>query len=191
MKCCVLALLVAWSAPAAGGVLLEGELNGVPLRVELGPDPHRALLTVDGAPRLMTLDGHDLRPPAEYRLSRWSSGPPIAGYGTDYHVLTLDATICGEVLAASWMKPFLQPAVEAITRMQQADSRLVPVDRPDCGAIPFASFATNGFPLMAGWRDAPVFVTTKLRFDYAPPPELAAPPSSAVSGAVPGQSASP
>jgi hypothetical protein len=179
-----LALLIAWSPPAAAGVLLEGELNGVPLRIEFDSHPHRALLTLDGMSRLVTVDGHDLRPPAEYRLRRWSTGPPIAGYGTTYHVLTRDATICGEVLAAGWMASYLAPAIEVIAGLQQTDKRLAPVVRSDCGAIPFAAFATSGFPLMAGWKDEPVFVTTKLRFDDVPLPDAVPAASSGVTGHV-------
>jgi hypothetical protein len=182
MRVLVLVLLLA-ATPAHAGILLEARLNGTDVRIELGSDPGRAVVTVAGEPRLIELNGTVPAAPPEYRLSRWSTGPLIAGYGTTYNVLMLDATICGEVLAAPWMAAFLQPAVQAIAQLQQEDRRLAPVARPDCGAIPFQAFAANGFPLMAGWKDEPVFVTSRLRFDHQPPPELVPEPAPAAASA--------
>ena len=171
-----LALLTGLAAgPAWAGILVEGTLEGLPVRVELGAVvTDKAVVTVAGERRLVNLAKP--RSPAEpYRLTRWSNGPPVAGYGSNYNVLTLDGTICGEVLAAPWMEPFLMPAVQALALVQASDPRLAPKQREGCGAIPFATFAYNGFPLMAGWRDEPVFVTSSIRFDHPTPAELQPP----------------
>ena len=184
-----LALMLATATAARAGILLEGRLNGTALRIELGPDPTRVVVTVAGERRLLALAAAPPRPAPGYRLARWSTGPLVAGYGTSYHVLTLDASICGEVLAAGWMTPFLAPAVQAIGALEADDARLAPVARPVCGAIPFATFAANGFPLMAGWKDAAVFETTRLQFDHPSPPELV--PPADVSEASPAPSPAP
>ncbi len=172
----LLALLTVLAAGSAqAGILVEGTMQGVPVRVELGTIvTDKAVVTVDGQRQVVTLTKP--RSPADpFRLTRWSSGPPVAGYGTNYNVLTLDGTICGEVLAAPWMEPFLTPAVQALALVEATDPRLAAKKREGCGVIPFATFAYNGFPLMAGWRDEPVFVATTVRFDHPTPAELQPP----------------
>ena len=130
------------------------------------------MLTVEGDRQVVELTAPAPVAADPYRLTRWSAGPPVAGYGSSYNVLTLDQTICGEVLAAPWMQEFLAPAVRALALVQHSDSRLAAKRREGCGAIPFATYAYNGFPLMAGWRDEPVFVTERIRFDHPTPAEL-------------------
>jgi hypothetical protein len=176
MRAPLLALALLLSAPASAGVLVEGTLEGEPVRVELGPKPELAKVTLSGSSRLVDLARPLPVPDGGFRLRRWSHGPLVAGYGSDYHVLTLDETICGEVLAAAWMAPFLERAVKALAIVQQDEPTLQPTPREGCGAMPFGLYATNGFPLMAGWKDAAVFEATLLRFDHPPPPELVPPP---------------
>lgn len=179
MRRLVLAALAALSAGSAdAGILLEGRLEGREVRVELGATvKDKAVVTVEGDRQVVDLRAPAPVAPEPYRLTRWSAGPPVAGYGSSYNVLTLDATICGEVLAAPWMEEFLQPAVHALALVQHSDPRLAAKRREGCGVIPFATYAYNGFPLMAGWRDEPVFVTERIRFDHPTPAELQPPPA--------------
>ena len=76
--------------------------------------------------------------------------------------------ICGEVLASAWMTPFLEPVVRSLELMQRVAPALRPVQRENCGAIPFTVYARNGWPLMAGWRDEAAFLTQTVRFDHYP-----------------------
>lgn len=177
MRSVLLALPLALAAAAAhAGILIEGRLEGQEVRVELGAIvTDKAVVTVDGDRRVVELNQPTPAAADPYRLTRWSGGPPVAGYGSSYNVLTLDQTICGEVLSARWMDEFLVPAVQALALVQRGDPRLAPKKREGCGAIPFAVYAYNGFPLMAGWRDEPVFVTQRIRFDYPTPAELRPP----------------
>lgn len=178
MRFALLALLAGFAAaPAEAGILVEGRMEGQAVRVELGTVvTDKAVVTVDGDRRVVSLSGAAPAAAEPYRLTRWSNGPPVAGYGSSYNVLTLDEAICGEVLAAPWMEAFLAPAVRALALAQVSDPRLAAKKREGCGAIPFATYAYNGFPLMAGWRDAPVFVTERIRFDHPTPAELQPPP---------------
>jgi hypothetical protein len=172
MRAFFLAAALLQATPAAAGVLLEATFEGRPVRVELGPISGLAKVTLDGTPRLVDLDKPLPVSPGGFRLRRWSNGPLVAGYGTDYHVLMLDETVCGEVLTAPWMTPFLEPVLKALALLQAEEPALHPTPRDGCGALPLGLFATNGFPLMAGWRDSAVLLTTRLRFDHPPPPEL-------------------
>ena len=166
-----LALLVA--APAMAGILVEGELEGRPVRIELGELPDRALVTLAGERRLLVL-AEPPAPPPGFRLAPWSAGPVVAGYGSTYNVLTRDAAICAEVLSAPWMTPFLRPAVAALALLQAREPGLAAVPRDGCGPLPFALLAGNGWPLFAGWKDAPLFATTRLSFAHPTPAELRA-----------------
>lgn len=178
-------MLLAMVNPVKAGVLLEGELNGVPLRVEMGLDRSRVLASVGGIAHLVDLEhNHVYRTESSgilrvragglddgastlpYRLSDWSEGPPVAGHGSRYNVLQIDETICGEVLASGWMAEFMREVQRSIELVQRVDRRLRPVNRKDCGAIPFNAFATNGWPLLAGWKDETVFRADTLRFDH-------------------------
>ncbi|MFO1070374.1 MAG: hypothetical protein U1E14_17810 [Geminicoccaceae bacterium] len=175
-------LLVLLGSPASAGILLEATFQGVPVTVELGLVADKAVVTVAGERRVMALAPSLPAGPPGFRLASWSSGPMVAGYGTGYAVLSRDGTICGEVLAAAWMAPFLEPAARALAQLQAETPSLAPRDG-GCGPIPFATWAMRGFPLMAGERRAPVLVTTRLRFDQPPPAELLPPPVSAASPA--------
>ena len=187
MKCIrILALWLFLLAPQAmAGVLLEGQLNGVSLRLEMGLDRSRVLATAGGIRHLVDLskkhvyrsDGNgthrhqaggmdDGASALAYRLNDWSEGPPVAGHGSRYNVLQIGEKICGEVLSSSWMQPFMGEIQFAIELIQRVDERLRPVLRDECGKIPFTAFAGNGWPLFAGWHDETVFRADVLRFDY-------------------------
>lgn len=167
-------LLLLVAPPLGAGILVEGLLEGRPVRVELGELPDRALVTLAGERRLVMLV-EPTAPPPGFHLAPWSAGPVVAGYGSTYNVLTRDAAICAEVLSAPWMTPFLRPAVAALAALQASEPGLAPVPRDGCGPLPFALLAGNGWPLFAGWKDAPLFATTRLSFAHPSPAELRAP----------------
>jgi hypothetical protein len=182
-----LGLLWAALAPgAAAGILIEAELEGQALRIELGERAGLAIVTVGTDRYLVDLQGQTVlhgarsiriaaptgRAPSALKLEPWYGGPLIAGYGSTYHILSREGAICAEVAVAGWTAQLLRPAADALALVQQVDGRLAAEDRGGCGPIPFASFASQGWPLMIGWRDRAIFVTTALRFDHAAPPDL-------------------
>ena len=176
---CLLAL------PVSAGVLVKGRLEGVPVTLELGPDRDLVLITIKGQRRLVDLaqrqvylfdgdrprrisaglydDGASSLP---YDLRRWSNGPPIAGHASSYNVLQVGDLICAEVLASGWMREFTEPLIRSVGYLQGIDDRFRPHRRGACGAIPFSAYATNGWPLMAGWKEGTAFVTETIRFDH-------------------------
>ena len=180
------ALVVLLSTvPARAGVLLEGRLEGRPLRIELADDGARALGEVGGRRyllelgpgRVFRLEPGDARRPVAlpeddgatldgYRLESWSAGPSVAGYGSIYNVLQRGERICAEVLSSRWMKRFAEPLVRAIALLQRVETALRPRSRGACGRAAFATYARNGWPLMVGYRDRPIFVTERLRFGH-------------------------
>ncbi|HET6466823.1 MAG TPA: hypothetical protein VFG43_00450 [Geminicoccaceae bacterium] len=191
-----LALVLAAGAGSEAGILMDGELQGQVVKAELGRDPSRVLVTVGGTRRLVDLgrgevyllDGprpkrmsarlpDDREPILPYDLRQWSSGPPVAGHISFYNVLQVQGRVCGEVLASRWMGEFVQPIVRAVEIVQRIDPRVSPKRREGCGAIPFAAFALNGWPLMAGWKDDTTFLTKGIHFDYPPPESLLTPPT--------------
>lgn len=167
----LLGALLLLAAPASAGILVEGRLEGQPLRIEVGALADRVVVTLAGERRVLSL-GQPPAPPSEFRLVAWSAGPLVSGYGSTYHVLTRDAAICAEVLAAPWMTPFLRPAVAALALLQTQEPALAPVPRDGCGPLPFTLLALSGWPLFAGWKDAALFETTRLDFAHPSPPEL-------------------
>ncbi|MEZ5847340.1 MAG: hypothetical protein R3C70_11390 [Geminicoccaceae bacterium] len=178
-------ILASTAANALAGTLVEGAIEGVPVRFEMGSDRARVLANIAGKRHLIDLD-HDhvfeldravpLRiraglhddgaTIAPYRLTEWSPGPPVGGHGSHYNVLQLDELICGEVLASRWMLEFLGPVIRSVELMQRLVPEIRPRPRGECGAIPFSAYATNGWPLMAGWKDATVVMTDNVRFDH-------------------------
>jgi hypothetical protein len=174
------------AAPALwAGILIEATLEGTPLRAEVGRNPERVLITAAGRQRLIDLTSgqiwlvgeRSIQPDvasatedgssgAAWRLEAWGRGPSVAGYGSTYNVLQRGETICAEVLASRWMAEFVEPVVRAIALLQRVEPALQPKARPGCGAVPFAVYARNGWPLMAGYRDAPIFRTHGIRFDH-------------------------
>jgi hypothetical protein len=182
-------LLLAGGAEA--GTLVQGRLEGLPFQAELGSDSNLVLVTVGGTRRLVDLGSADVflldegrarrsragaldngSPLQSWRLTRWYAGPMVAGNASTYNVLTLDETICGEVLASRWMLQFLDPIVRAVDLVQRVDQRVRPKAYGTCGRIPFDVYAENGWPLMAGWKDQTVFKTDKVSFDHAIPDGL-------------------
>jgi len=176
--------------PTAAGILVEGQVEGVPVRLEMGADRSRVLVSLDGAEHLVDLDRQHVYVMGEgrprriraaleddgatllpYDLERWSPGPPVAGHASTYHVLQVGEEICGEVLASRWMRAFLEPVIETVGLMQRLDSSIRPPRQStECGAIPFSVYARNGWPLMAGWRDYATFLTETVSFDHNPDP---------------------
>lgn len=175
-----LATVLVTGAPAQAGILVDARLEGVPLRLELGSDPNRVLVTVDGRTQLVDLAAGKIWPggaaaPASseagtpegiFQLERWSRGPAVAGYASQYGVLRHGEAICAEVLSSPWMKSFLEPLVRALALLQRVDAALRPKPRPGCGALPFDAYAGDGWPLLVGFRDVAIFRTLRLRFDH-------------------------
>lgn len=195
---CSLVLLVA-VAPALSAVLVEGRLEGVPLRIEaaLPGEPARAgvLVTVAGRTRLVdpeagtvalvSADGaSDASKPVEpadgpvgaLMLTPLGGGAMAAGHVGVYHLLTEDGRICGEVLASAWMGRYLAGLVRAVALVQKVEPALAPRARHGCSPLAFPRWAEAGWPLLAGGRDDAVFRTERVRFDH-PLPTALAPPS--------------
>ena len=183
-------LLALTTTPAAASALLiEGALDGKALRilvdtatsqadVTLGEARHRVDLEADEAQLVETdgtlgehetLEASDRGPKPE--IEAWGPGPMIAGHASVYHVMTLDETICGELLISPWMKPFVSPAIEALAILERIkgehDIKAATLDGP-CGKLPFSSYAAAGWPLMAGGLNQPVVTTETISFDYDP-----------------------
>jgi hypothetical protein len=180
-------LLGLGAGTASAGILLEADHAGQPIRLELGQDQTRALATVAGSRYLVDVARGDVyaldstpprrlragampdpAPTPRFALERWSEGPVVAGHGSTYNVLIIDERICGEVLVSPWMAPFTDPLVRSIELLQRVDQKLAAPAREPCGRIGFGVYASNGFPLLAGFKDEPVFRVKQLRFDHHP-----------------------
>jgi hypothetical protein len=193
----LIATACGWLAlPQAAGaaVLIEAQKGGRPLQLVVDRGQQRVLLRsgatetlVDLAAGLIYVRGGDgavsrahayFRPghgePAPYRVERFGPGPMIAGNGSTYYVLFAEERVCAEAMLSGWMGPFVDPAVRAIALLEQL-GRPLPDD--PCAAIPFTTYAAAGWPLMSGKADRPTFVTTRVRFDYEPPPGELSPPA--------------
>ena len=180
-------------AAARAGLLIEAEMAGQGMRLVVDRPAQRVLLTMGGTETLVDLAGGLVylrqegeealraharyRPgygePPPYRIEYFGPGPMIAGNVSSYHVLFAEERVCAEMMLSGWMGPFVDPAVRAIALLEQPRTR--PGGDP-CAAIPFATYAAAGWPLMAGKVDHPTFVTTAIRFDYRPSPEELATP---------------
>lgn len=173
---------------ARGALLIEGEFAGETLRilvdtagaradVRIGEVRHWVDLAAKEAHRVEadgTVSVEELalseRSPAP-EIKPWGPGPTIAGHPSVYHVMTLGDEICGELLVSPWMKPFVDPAVQALAILERVKSDVgVKSTGLDgvCGELPFSSFALAGWPLMAGGIDQPIFKTATISFDYEP-----------------------
>lgn len=177
--------LASLASEARAGMLVEGLFNGLPIRAETGSDRNLVLVSVKGTQHLVDVqrqqvfpmnggqmiragladDGSTMLP---YSLRQWSPGPQVAGHASTYNVLQVGERICGEVLVSGWMTPFIEPVIRSLELMQRVAPGLAPEDRAECGAIPFAVYARNGWPLMAGWVDEAAFLTETIRFDHYP-----------------------
>ena len=185
----VFLLALAATPAAAAALLIEGDLDGKALRilvddskseaeVSLGGSHHRVDLEA-GEAQLIESDGtlgkqeivRDVGGTPLPEIKPWGPGPMIAGHASVYHVITLGETICGELLISPWMKPFVSPAVEALAILERIkgdhDIKSATIEGP-CGALPFSSYATAGWPLMAGGVDQRLFETKAISFDYQP-----------------------
>lgn len=169
---------------ARAGILIEGRLEGVPVRLELASpgEPGRALVraTVAGEVRLVDVERGTIEPPGTrpnapgvhgpgpglVRITPLGGGAMIAGHGGAWQILTEDDRICGEVLAAAWMLRFLEPAIRALELLQASDPRLGPRPRHGCAPIGFRQWTGQGWPLLAGGRAEAVFLTERIRFDH-------------------------
>jgi hypothetical protein len=166
-------------------MLVEGVLQGVPIRLEVGRDPGRVRVALDGSERLvdlgtgrifrtggMAMDAGNLpdtASPGRFVLTYWGGKRlTIAGEKGGYFVMTLNGLTCGEALVATWTRPLIGPLVRAIDLLQRTEPRLRPEPRRDCGSIPFRAYATRGWPLLAGWLDARVFATTRIDMEHQP-----------------------
>ena len=173
---------------AAGALLIEGVLSGKALRivvdevsaeaeVTLGEDRHFLDLAAGKAHRIdadgsihvaeMAAGEASLKP----EIVPWGPGPSIAGYSSVYHIMQLEGDICGELLISPWMKPFVDPAVEALSILERVkgSSGIEPSGLEGaCAELPFSSYAQAGWPLMAGSMDRPIFKTENISFNYEP-----------------------
>lgn len=183
-------LALAFMTSAKAGILIEGRLNDIPLRMEIGDDLTHVRAAIDGVPHLVDIErGKTYRVDGDrwhlvegsgqetadevdkFELADWGNGPPVAGHGSRLNVLRRGEAICAEVLASSWMTPFMAPAVEAFDVLIGDMRELRPTSGGQCGAAPFAALAANGWPLVVGWQDASYYTTETVRFDH----DLAAP----------------
>jgi hypothetical protein len=190
----VLALLLTPLA-ASAAVLIEGEAEGEDLRVVADKQQKRVLIEKGRERTLVDLaagevylgletatpervhayfrPGHDEIAP--YRLERFGPGPVRAGHATTYHVLFAGDRVCAEILTSAWMRPFVDPAVQALALLETI-KRPQPVGDDACADIPLTTLAAAGWPLLSGKIDHPTFATEAIRFDYEPAPgELALP----------------
>jgi hypothetical protein len=187
---CVAALQ---GGPARAAMLIEASEEGRPVRLVIDRGQDRVLLTNGSGRALVDLrggmvfvsgpdgiargahawlrPGHDEPPP--YRIEPFGPGPILAGQLSHYHVLFAGDQVCAELMLNGWMRPFLDRAARALAVLEQIKGAR---GEDPCAAIPFATYAAAGWPLMAGKIDHPTFATTAVRFDYQPAPgELEAP----------------
>lgn len=188
------ALLLALAVkPATAAILMiEGDLEGKPLRILVDAATARAEVTLDAKRHRIDLEtemarsvrqdgtlgdqetvNHTRSRPAP-DIRPWGPGPMIAGHASVYHVIMLDEQICGELLISPWMKPFVSSAVEALTILERIkghhDIKSATIKGP-CRDLPFSSYASAGWPLMAGGVNQRLFTTEAISFDYQPGPD--------------------
>ncbi|MGH6904707.1 MAG: hypothetical protein ACREIR_18425, partial [Geminicoccaceae bacterium] len=187
-------VLLLPSADARGAVLIEMTVGTEPVRVVIDRPQQRVLITSGDRQTWFDLGaglvyhragegaakraharyrpGHD-RPPA-YRIERFGPGPIVAGQASTYQVRVVDDRICAEMMLSAWMRPFVDPAIQAIALLEQ----LRGVQEADsCAGIPLATYAAAGWPLLAGKSDRPTLATRTIAFDYALGPDELTPPA--------------
>jgi hypothetical protein len=191
-----LCLLAALPSSGQAAALIEAEINGEPVRLVADRASDRALLEAGAVRALFDLAGGSVyvseggktrriharyrpgyvEPP--YRIERFGPGPRIDGYVTTYHVLFIGEQVCAELMTVAWMTPFVDPAIRALALLEALRQ-----DGADlCETIPFATYAATGWPLIAGKIDHPTIETSKIAFDYQPPPAELTPPASFAEG---------
>lgn len=192
-----MSLIVGFST-ARAATLIEAEAGGEDLRIVV--DRKRARVMIEGLAERYVIDlerglafaGDATRPVHSYfrpghddvfsfRLERFGPGPMIAGHASLYHVLFLEDEVCAEVLASAWMAPFLDPALRAMSILEELTGgplSAAPGDTGPCASLPITTLAAAGWPLLVGKIDEPSFRTKSVRFDYQPERlELALPPA--------------
>jgi hypothetical protein len=192
-----LGALVLMSEAVQGATLIELRAGGDPVRLVVDRPQQRVLIA--SADRRTWFDlnaglvyhregagptqraharyrpGHDRL--ASYRIERFGPGPVVAGQASTYEVLFVDDRICAELMLSEWMRPFLDPAIRTIALIQQT---LGAAQTDPCDAIPFATYAAAGWPLMAGKSDRPTLETRTIAFDHEAAPEQLTPPAAFV-----------
>jgi hypothetical protein len=187
---CLALCLLALPAGARAAALIEMRIDGTPVRLVADRSGDRALLHAGDMRALFDLAGGAVyvsaggisrrvharfRPgyaDTPYRVELFGAGPVLAGFVTRYHVLFVGEQICAELMAASWMTPFVDPAIRALGILEA----LQPVSADPCERVPLTTYAAVGWPLIAGKIDHPTLETTSIAFDYQPAPgELALP----------------
>lgn len=187
--------LIASPAVVPAAMLFEGEAGGEALRMVADRRAERVLIELGGERSLVDLKaghvylgldrktpqrvrayfrpGHDQAAP--YRLERFGPGPVVAGHASVYHVLFVGERVCAEILVSSWMAPFVDPAVRALTLLDALKQPEEPAATTGsggnggaCAEIPVATLAAAGWPLLSGKIDRPTFETKAIRFDYRP-----------------------
>jgi len=177
-------LCILPQARAGAAILIEARKHGEPFRMVIDNAQQRALITTARGESLVDLEQGEIyvrgtagvarkmpiRSPAAlagmaYRVEPWGPGPVISGYATVYHVISHGEEICAEMLVSGWMKPFVAPVVQALDLLEDLSG--TPRGR-GCERIPFAVYAAQGWPIMAGKIDHLTFETTSIAFDYQP-----------------------
>ena len=176
------------TSPAAGVLLIEGVLSGKALRivvdevsaeaeVTLGEDRHFLDLTAGKAHRI---DADGSIHAAEMAAGRPVPNPRSCLGGRDRRSPAIRPSTtscssmercCGELLISPWMKPFVDPAVEALSILERVKGGggIEPSGLEGaCAELPFSSYAQAGWPLMAGSIDRPIFKTETISFNYEP-----------------------
>lgn len=186
---------LAFATDAGAAVLIEAEKAGRPLELVVDRTQERVLVKSDEAETLVDLAGGLVyvrdakgetsrahayfRPgygePPPYRVELFGPAPMVAGNGSTYYVIYDEERVCAEAMLSAWMRPFVDPAIRALTLLEEL-ARSSPADA--CAALPFTTYAAAGWPLMSGKVDRPSFVTRAIRFDYDPAPGELAPPTS-------------
>jgi hypothetical protein len=186
-----LAAALALPTIAQAAALIEARIGGTPIRLVADRATNRVLLEAGAVRALFDLAGGSVyvgeasgtrriharyRPghhePPPFRIERFGPGPVIAGFVTTYHVLFVGEQVCAELMTVGWATPFVDPAIRALAMLE---AQRPGADDP-CQKIPFTTYATTGWPLIAGKIDHPTLETTKIAFDYRPrPDELALP----------------
>ena len=192
----VLAAALVLPASGQAAALIEARINGAPVRLVADRAANRVLLEAGAVRALFDLAGGSVyvgeggatrriharyRPgygELPYRIERFGPGPVIAGYVTTYHVLFVGEQVCAELMTAGWTTPFVDPAIRALAMLEA----LEPLSDDPCQKIPFTTYATTGWPLIAGKIDHPTIETTRIAFDYRPKPDELAPPAAFTEG---------
>lgn len=180
--------LLVLPGSAAAAILIEATRAGEPIRLVIDRLAMRVLVEKDTRPWLVDLAAGVVYPPGDqaepiharfrpgvsdlppYRLERFGPGPIQVGHPTVYHVLFVQDEVCAEVLSTPWTIPFIDPAVQALTLVDRIGGERIPTSAEACPRIPFTTLAADGWPMLAGKLDQPIFKTRTFRMDYRPAP---------------------